>query len=131
MPEPLVLRGSQAAGTLIAARMGSQTLGDTPLTNQCARTFLRWGLYGFSVFEVPDHDWQLLARLRPIITDRRYVLTVAAATLLGAGFPLLPTEDHPHWTVVLSEPTLEQFARVRPLFDGPFENPAWTGRRSG
>jgi hypothetical protein len=111
--------------------MGSQTLGDTPLTNQCARTSLRWGLYGFSVLEVPDGDWQLLARLRPILTDRRYVLTVQAATLMRAGFPLLPTQDHPHWTVVLSEPTPAQFARVRQLFDSPFENPTWTGRRSG
>lgn len=74
-----------------------------------------------------------LAAARPAPANRyrrRYVLTVEAAARLQAGFPLLPTEDHPHWTVVLSEPTREQFARVRPLFNGPFENPAWTGRRS-
>lgn len=129
MPEPLLLRGAHAPDTLVAVRLGSRTLGDPKLAEQCARTFSRWGLYGFSVFEVPGGDWELLAQLRPIVTDRRLVLTMKAATLLRAGFPLLSTEDHPHWTVVLSEPTPEQFARVRPLFEGPIDNPAWAGRR--
>jgi hypothetical protein len=36
---------------------------------------------------------------------RDVVLVAGGADLLAAGFPLLPTGDHPHWTVVLSEPT--------------------------
>lgn len=129
MPEPLLLRGGHADEMLVVVRLGATTLTDQKLVDQCARTFARWGLHGFSVLEVPDGDWQLLARLRPVVTTRRQVLTANAGTLRRAGFPLLPTQDHPHWTVVLSEPTVEQFGRVRALFQGPGPNPAWVGGR--
>jgi hypothetical protein len=49
--------------------------------------------------------------------------------LVSAGFPLFPTAGFPHWTVVLSEATSAQFARVRALFEGPLDNPAWNGTR--
>lgn len=85
------------------------------------------GHLGFSVLEVPDGDYQLLARLRPIVTTRRRLLVAEGPELVAAGLPVLPTLDHPHWTVVLAEPSAEQFRQVRSLFRGPFENPAWTG----
>jgi len=44
----------------------------------------------------------------------------------SALFPLLPTLDHPHWTVVLAAPTPEHFASIRGLFRGPVDNPPWT-----
>jgi hypothetical protein len=52
-----------------------------------------------------------------------------AHALLGEGFPLLPTADHPHWTVVLSGPEPRQFDRMRLHFSAPRRNPVWTGRR--
>jgi hypothetical protein len=48
--------------------------------------------------------------------------------LVAAGLPLLPTLDHPHWTVVVSEPSPDHFARVREVFRGPIDNPAWMGQ---
>ncbi len=84
------------------------------------------GHVGFSVLEVPDGDYAALARLRPIVATRRRLLVASGPALVAAGFPLLPTLDHPHWTVLLSEPSSDQFARVRTLFDGPIDNPAWT-----
>jgi hypothetical protein len=48
--------------------------------------------------------------------------------MVDDGFPVLPTLDHPHWTVVLSTPAAAQFERVRRHFHGPIENPAWAGR---
>lgn len=90
---------------------------------------MRWGFHGFSVLEVPDGDYGLLARLMPIVAIRPKLFEARGAELVAAGFPLLPTADHPHWTVVLSEPTPAQFARVRPFFDGPKNNPAWAGAR--
>ena len=94
-----------------------------------AESRARWGIWGFSVLEVPDGDYQLLARLRPIVATRRLLLLAHGADLVAAGFPLLPTLDHPHWTVVLSEPSGKQFENVRRVFHGPIQNPAWTGRR--
>ena len=45
--------------------------------------------------------------------------------LIADGFPLLPSNDQPHWTVVLSEPNPAQFARVRRHFSEPLRNPVW------
>lgn len=80
------------------------------------------------MLEVPGGDYEVLARLRPIITTRRLLLVAEGRELVEAGLPLLPTLDHPHWTVVLAAPAPDQFARVRRVFHGPIENPAWTGR---
>lgn len=129
MPEPLVLRDSHAFSSLALVRLGSVTLSDEKLDEQCSRSFARWGLHGFSVLEVPGGDWQLLIRLRPVVATRRLAFTVEAGALHDAGFPLLATEDHPHWTVVLSEPSPKQFARLRSLFRGPQQNPLWAARR--
>jgi hypothetical protein len=128
MPEPLQLRPAGEPVTVVVIRLGARTLEVEKLAEQCARAFGRWGLHGFSVFEVPNGDYQLLARLVPIVTVRPKLFVAGGAELLAAGFPLLATGDHPHWTVVLSEPTSAQFARVRVLFDGPRDNPAWAGR---
>jgi len=90
-------------------------------------TFARWGLHGFSVFELLGGDYRRLARLVPLLVDRRWVLEAAGPDLLGDGFPLLPTREQPHWAVVLAEPTAAQFARVRRHFSEPKENPVWAG----
>jgi hypothetical protein len=89
--------------------------------------FARWALHGFSVFELPDGDYRRLARLVPLLVDRQWVCEAAGAALLADGFPVLPTREHPHWTVVLSEPTPEQFARARRHFSEPKRNPVWAG----
>lgn len=104
-------------------------LTDENLAEQCDRSFSRWGLHGFSLLEVPGDDWQMLSRLRPVVAGRRLLFTVEARTLYDAGCPLLASEDHPHWTAVLSEPSLKQFGRLRSLFQGPQQNPAWAGRK--
>ncbi|MGH9056747.1 MAG: hypothetical protein ACRDYY_12955 [Acidimicrobiales bacterium] len=92
-------------------------------------TFARWGLHGFSVFELPDRDYVRLGRLVPLLIDRQWVLEAAATDLLADGFPVLPTREHPHWTVVLAEPSPDLFARVRRHFSDPKLNPIWAGRR--
>jgi hypothetical protein len=109
--------------------MGTTTLDDQKLSEQCERSFLRWGINGISVFEVPDGDFATLARLAPIVTVRRKLFEARARDLLDNGFPLLPTADHPHWTVVLSDATPTQFTRVRACFRGPIDNPAYLERR--
>lgn len=127
MAEPVQLRVAAPPGTIVVIRLGTQTLGDGKLAQQCERTHARWGFHGFSVFEVPDDDYRLLARLVPIVTVRPKLFEARGGDLIEAGFPLIPTADHPHWTVVLSEATSAHFARVRTLFEGPKNNPAWSG----
>jgi hypothetical protein len=126
--EPLSLRDRKVPAVLVVVRLGSVTLDDEPLRKSVSECHERWGLWGFSVLEVPEGDYAMLARMRPIVTSRRRLLVADGLELVEAGFPLLPTLDDPHWTVVLSEPTAEQFRRVRALFRGPIDNPAWTGR---
>lgn len=88
----------------------------------------RWGFWGFSVFEVPDGDYDQLARLRPIVAERRQLLVADARELIDDGFPRLPTLDAPHWTVVLASATAPQFSRVRTHFKGPIANPSYRPR---
>jgi hypothetical protein len=88
----------------------------------------RWGIWGFSVLEVPDGDYDQLARMRPIVAERRQLLVADATALIDDGFPLLPTLDSPHWTVVLAAATPALFERVRGHFEGPIANPSYQAR---
>jgi hypothetical protein len=124
--EPLTLRPAHLPDSLVVVRLGSVTLSDAVLHRSTAETRARWGLWGFSVLEVPDGDYQLLARLRPIVRTRRRLLVADALSVVTAGFPLLPTLDHPHWTVVLAAPSPVHYDRVRGVFRGPVPNPTWT-----
>lgn len=126
--EPLTLRRQSIPDVLVVVRLGSVTLNDPHLSRSVAESYDRWGIWGFSVLGVPDGDYALLARLRPIVATRRRLLVADGPALVAAGLPLLPTLDHPHWTVVVSEPTAAQFAKARTSFRGPVDNPAWTGR---
>ncbi|MHB1534587.1 MAG: hypothetical protein ACYC1D_08255 [Acidimicrobiales bacterium] len=81
------------------------------------------------MFELPAGDYERLGRLVPLLLDRQWILEAAGSEVLADGFPVLPTREHPHWTVVLAEPTAAQFARVRRHFSEPKLNPIWAGRR--
>jgi hypothetical protein len=127
--EILNLRSDASPPPLVVVRLGSLTLEDAALERSVEECHERWGIWGFSVLEVPDGDYGTLARLRPIVAARRRMLVAEGPELIDAGFPLLPTLDHPHWTVVLAAPTPEHFADVRSLFRAPIDNPAWTRQR--
>jgi hypothetical protein len=123
----LVLREAVTPATVVLVRFGRTTLADDNLRQNCEVTFARWGLHGFSAFELPGGDYARLARLIPLLVHRQYILEAAGADLLSDGFPLLPTREYPHWTVVLAEATRTQFARVRRHFSDPKRNPVWAG----
>ena len=112
MPEPLILREDEVPAVLVVVRLGSRTLDDSHPSRAVEETHGRWGVWGFSVLEVPDGDYERLARLRPIVRDRKALFVADGHELIGDGVPLLPTLDHPHWTVVLSALTAEHFASV-------------------
>jgi len=125
----LELRDGTIPDRLVVVRLGKNTLNENALANACERSFARWSVYAFSVLEVPNGDFERLARLIPEFSQRRQFLEADGPALLAAGFPLLPTLKHPHWSVVLSEPTQSQFQRVASHFRGPFDNPLWVGRK--
>jgi hypothetical protein len=123
--EPLILRDQSLPEILIVVRLGAQTLRDEHLERSAAECHGRWGIWGFSVLEVPYGDYRRLARLRPVVARRRLLFLADGAGVVAAGFPLLPTLDHPHWRLTMSEVSTRQFERVRGVFQGPVENPAW------
>ena len=126
--EAVQLRDAATPSTLVLIRFGRTTLADEELRQNCEMTFARWGLHGFSVFELPDRDYERLGRLVPLPIDRQWMLAATSSHLLRDGFPLLATRERPYWSVVPSEPTPNQFTRVRRHFSEPKLNPIW-GRR--
>ncbi|MFM7686154.1 MAG: hypothetical protein ACKPDI_09560 [Actinomycetota bacterium] len=68
------MRDERAVPGLVVVRLGARTLDDETLRRSVVECRERWGLWGFSVLEVPDGDYERLAQLRPIVADRRLVL---------------------------------------------------------
>jgi len=130
MFEPLALRSELAIPGLVVVRLGAHTLDDELLRRSADECHERWGMWGFSVLEVPGGDFERLVRMRPIVADRRQLLVADGESLINDGFPLLPTLDAPHWTVVLATATVSQFERVRSHFRGPLDNPTYRSGRS-
>jgi hypothetical protein len=123
--QPLVLRDEAVVPGLLVVRMGVNTMSDERLSESAEHCQENWGFWGFSVFEVPDGDYHRLARQRPAFAARSRMLIADGHELVDDGFPLLPTLDAPHWTVVLAAPTSTLFERVRAHFRGPIDNPAY------
>jgi hypothetical protein len=129
VPEQMILRDEAAPPGLVVVRLGARTLDDELLSRSVSECHDRWGIWGFSVLEVPDGDFERLARMRPIVTDRRQFLVADGIELIDDGFPLLPTLDSPHWTVLLAAANPVQFDRVRVHFRGPLDNPVYRSAR--
>jgi hypothetical protein len=127
--ESISLREEPVQPRLIVVRLGARTVDDELLRRSVEECHDRWGLWGFSVLEVPGGDYEQLARLRPIVSERSKLLVANASALIDDGFPLLPTLDSPHWTVVLAAPSPALFERVRSHFEGPIANPTYRPRR--
>lgn len=130
MLEPVALRDESAAPGLVVVRLVARALDDELLRRSVDECHERWGIWGFSVLEVPGGDFEQLVRIRPIVGDRRQFMVADGEALIDDGFPLLPTLDFPHWTVVLATSSAGQFDRVCAHFRGPLDNPAYrSGRR--
>lgn len=125
MRQPLELRDDSVVPGLLVVRLGARTLDDESLRRSVEECHERWGIWGFSVLEVPDGDFEQLVQARPLIAERRQILVAEGSALVAGGFPLLPTLEAPHWTLVLASPTPAQFAKVRAHFTGPIPNPAY------
>lgn len=86
------------------------------------RTFDLYAIYGISVEGVIDTTVQEACRGERIANYRRVRLS-AFGRIRGAGFALLATFDHPHFTLVLPDLSELTIARLERCFDEPIPNP--------
>lgn len=78
-----------------------------------------YGFRGLSVFaEAGMTAAELVASVPELGPDRcRQVRTSTVGRLRSAGFPLVPTQDHPHYDVVLADLTEPTLDRLQTCFD--------------
>lgn len=86
------------------------------------RTFDLYAVYGISVEGVIGETVQDACRSERIATYRRVRLSTFGR-LRDAGFALLASFDHPHFTLVLADLSELTMARLDRCFDAPIPNP--------
>lgn len=87
------------------------------------RTFDAYAIYGLSVEGVIDRTVLDACRGERVAGYRQIRLSTFGR-LRGAGFALLASFDHPHFTVVLPDLSELTVARLGSCFDDPIPNPA-------
>ena len=88
------------------------------VTRAAERTFALYAVYGISVEGVLDTTVQEACRGDRISSYRRVRLSTFGR-VRGAGFALLATFDHPHFTLVLADLSELTVARLDRCFDEP------------
>lgn len=63
--ESISLRDESVPDLLVVVRLGSNTLLDEHLARSTAECHARWGIWGFSVLEVPGGDYGALVGCAP------------------------------------------------------------------
>ncbi|MGB6059030.1 MAG: hypothetical protein WBF71_12300 [Microthrixaceae bacterium] len=86
------------------------------------RTFAVHGMFGISVEGVIDTTVQEACRGERLVSYRKVRLSTFGR-VREAGFALLPTFDHPHFTVVLADLSELILVRLNRCFDSPIPNP--------
>lgn len=86
------------------------------------RTFAIYAIYGISVEGVVNTTVQEACRGERVASYRRVRLSTFGR-VREAGFALLATFDHPHFTLVLADLSELTLARLERCFDAPIPNP--------
>ncbi len=86
------------------------------------RTFTIYAVYGISVEGVIGTSVQEACRGERIVNYRNVRLS-SFGRVRQAGFALLATFDHPHFTLVLADLSELTLARLDRCFDDPIPNP--------
>ncbi|MHB1987002.1 MAG: hypothetical protein ACYCSF_03310 [Acidimicrobiales bacterium] len=123
--EPLILRDEEPPDDAVVVVRGGVMASDSVRRSAQASMQL-YGFFGLSVFSAAGLTAaELVASVPELGPDRyRQVRTSTVGRLRSAGFPLVPTQDHPHYDVVLpdlADPTLE---RLQTCFDPAVPNPS-------
>lgn len=88
------------------------------------RTYDAYAVYGLSVEGVIDRTVLEACRRSERLTSYRRVRLSTFGRIRDAGFALLASFDHPHFTVVLPDLSELTVARLDSCFDEPVPNPA-------
>jgi len=122
MTQPLPLRRDlppdDAAVVLRAGVMSTDNA-----TRAAERTFALYAVYGISVEGVIDATVQEACRGNRVASYCRVRLSTFGR-VRAAGFALLATFDHQHFTVVLADLSELTLARLDRCFDEPIPNPS-------
>lgn len=87
------------------------------------RTFDAYAVFGISVEGVIDQTVLEVCRTSERIGSYRQIRLSTFGRVRTAGFALLATFDHPHFTVVLPDLSELTVARLGSCFDYPIPNP--------
>lgn len=118
----LPLRAEQPPDDTTMALRAGLMAGDA-VPRSAERTFDAYGVDGISVEGVIDQSVKDACRSERLAGYRQIRLS-SFGRLRGAGFALLATFDHPHFTVVLPDLGELTLARLNRCFDDPIPNPA-------
>ncbi len=88
------------------------------------RNFDAYAIYGISVEGVIDQTVLEACRSSGRIANYTKIRLSTFGRLRGAGFAVLASFEHPHFTVVLPDLSELTVARLGGCFDDPIPNPA-------
>ncbi len=121
MTRPLPLRPDQPPDdATVVLRAGM--MSEVAVRRAAERSFALYAVYGISVEGVIDITVQEACRGDRVMAYRKVRLSTFGR-VRGAGFALLATFDHPHFTVVLADLSELSIARLNRCFDDPIPNP--------
>lgn len=121
MVQPFLLRAELPPDdAAIVLRAGVMDTGN--VRRAAERTFDLYAVYGISVEGVIGESVQNACRSARIANYRRVRLSTFGR-LRDAGFALLASFDHPHFTLVLADLSELTLARLDRCFDPPIPNP--------
>jgi hypothetical protein len=125
MTRPLSLRPDQPADdATIVVRAG--VMSELAMRRAAERSFELYAVYGISVEGVIDTTVQEACRGDRVVNYRQVRLSTFGR-VRAAGFALLATFDHPHFTLVLADLSDLTIARLGRCFDDPIPNPGRPG----
>lgn len=87
------------------------------------RTFDAYAVYGISMEGVIDQTVLQACRTSERVGSYRQIRLSTFGRLRTAGFALLATFEHPHFTIVLPDLSELTVARLETCFDDPIPNP--------
>jgi hypothetical protein len=122
----LPIRGDQPPdGAAVVIRGG--VLNPEGVERAATRSLRLFGVLGISVEGAIGVSVLKACRTSERLQRYGHVQLSSFGRLRGAGFALLPTFEHPHFTIVLPELSDLTLARLLRCFDAPVANPARSG----
>lgn len=121
MTRPLPLRSDVPPDdATVVLRAG--VMSEPSVRRAAERSFALYAVYGISVEGVIDTTVQEACRGDRVVGYRQVRLSTFGR-VRAAGFALLATFDHPHFTLVLADLSELTIARLNRCFDAPIPNP--------